>query len=223
MLIGFVGVVITVVVSAVSTAYWLGGKFRGGIEDRLNELWRRLGGIEPELSGIKAELSDVEARLDRVEGKVSRLRRSILDFATTIRNSQEFVIEMLTYEGTLRPEAASVIRGELGRLFESLVSRIGGNPLTKEELEEIRKYIQKEELTLEEAYRFKELAWKLVREYRYRFPDVWKIYWYAVAWIGWAARLEKERGVKGIGGRVSKVNKLGNYESLGLSIRFALC
>ncbi len=31
-LIGFIGVVITVVVSVVSTAYWLGSKFRG-IED----------------------------------------------------------------------------------------------------------------------------------------------------------------------------------------------
>ncbi|GGI69483.1 hypothetical protein [Vulcanisaeta souniana] len=198
-LIGFIGVVITVVVSAVSTAYWLGSRFRG-IEDRLNELRKGLSGVESELSGIKVELGNVKARLEKVEDGISRLRRSLLDFTTTIRNSQEFMIEMLSYEGVLRPEAASVIRGELNRLFESLASRISGNPLTKAEFEEIRRYIQKDELTLEEAYRFKELAWKLVREYRYRFPDVWKIYWYAVAWIGWATRLEKERSA-GDGGQ----------------------
>ncbi len=202
-LIGFIGVVITVVVSAVSTAYWLGSKFRGGIEDRLNELRKGLSGVESELGGIKVELGNVKARLERVEDRISRLRRSLLDFTTTIRNSQEFMIEMLSYEGVSRPEAASVIRGgELNRLLESLVGGgVSGNPLTKEEFEEIRRYIQKDELTLEEAYRFKELAWKLVREYRYRFPDVWKIYWYAVAWIGWAARLEKERNAGGGGGQ----------------------
>ncbi len=108
------------------------------------------------------------------------------------------MIEMPSYEGVSRPEAASVIRGgELNRLLESLAGRISGNPLTKEEFEEIRRYIQKDELTPEEAYRFKELAWKLVREYRYRFPDVWKIYWYAVAWIGWAASLRRKEAPGG--------------------------
>lgn len=101
---------------------------------------------------------------------------------------------MLAYEGAPRREAVSVVKGEVARLFDALGARIRGNPITKEELEEIRKYIEKDELTLEEAYRFKELAWKLVEEYRREFPDVWKIYWYAVAWVGWAARIEKEKG-----------------------------
>ncbi|MFB6490167.1 MAG: hypothetical protein TU35_002780 [Thermoproteus sp. AZ2] len=184
--IGLIGVIVTVVAYAASMAYWLGGKFKE-IEYRFREVERRFEEVDKRFNDIEEELRGIRAEL----------RRALEDFATTTRNSQEFLVEILTYEGALRSEAASVIKGEVSRLFNALSARIRGNPLSREEIEEIKKYIEKDELTLEEAYRFKELAWKLVEEYREEFPDVWKIYWYAVAWVGWAARLKRERSKEG--------------------------
>jgi len=51
----------------------------------------------------------------------------------------------------------------------------------------------KDELTYEEAVEFKELAGRLVEEYGREFPELWKVYWYAVFWIGASLRPQKER------------------------------
>ena len=109
------------------------------------------------------------------------------------------MIEMFSYEGILRKEAANLMKNEITRIFNTFTTRLtlmSPNPITKEELLEIKKYIEKDELTYEEALRFKELAAKLVEEYGREFPELWKIYWYAVFWVGASLRLAKERREK---------------------------
>lgn len=163
------------------------------IDEKLAEIDKRFVEMDRRFIEIDKRLSDMDRKLDTFKGEVKNM---LLDLASTVRNAQEFMTEVMSYEGALSPKGVVLIRNELDRLYTSLVGRIRGNPLTKEELEEIGRYIKKDRLTLEEAYRFKELAWKLVQEYAREIPDVWKFYWYAVAWIGWAARMEEEERKK---------------------------
>ncbi|WP_069806726.1 hypothetical protein [Vulcanisaeta thermophila] len=57
---------------------------------------------------------------------------------------------------SLSPRGSELIRNELNRLYTSLTSRTTGNPLTKEEIEEIGRLIKKDKLTLEEEKKKKE-------------------------------------------------------------------
>ncbi|MEZ0345590.1 MAG: hypothetical protein ABWK01_03485 [Infirmifilum sp.] len=165
-------------------------------EEGFERLKSALQKVEERLDGIDSKLAGINTKVEKVEIDFKALRNVLLDLVSTVRNAQEFMTEIMSYEGALSQKGAILVKAELGRLYSSLVGRIRGNPLTKEEFEEIGIYIKKDRLTLEEAQRFKELAWKLVQEYSHEIPEVWKFYWYAVAWIGWAARMEEEEAKK---------------------------
>lgn len=68
------------------------------------------------------------------------------------------------------------------------------NPLTKEEWEKILKYLVKDlkTFTLEEAYEFRELARKVVREHG-DVPEAYKLHIYASIAVGMAYRRLDEK------------------------------
>jgi len=89
----------------------------------------------------------------------------------------EFFLEVLSREGVIRSDIAEVPAREARRVVRlALLS-----PLTKEEWEKIKEYLDKSErgeLTLEEADEFLELARKVVREYG-EYAEAWKLHMYA--------------------------------------------
>lgn len=69
------------------------------------------------------------------------------------------------------------------------------NPLTKEEWQKIKYYLEKDELTLEEALEFRELARKVTDEYGH-LPEAWKLHALASIRVGQALRRKKEEDEK---------------------------
>ena len=116
--------------------------------------------------------------------------------AEASRAYQEFFIEYLSVKGLLRLSEASMLKGEIER-FTRLSTM---NPLTKEEWEKIRRYLEKDELTLEEALELRRLARKVTDEYGDRI-EAWKLHIYASIMVGWALRrkLEEEGKLEGGG------------------------
>ena len=173
------------------------------IDERFDQIDERFKRIDERFRQIDERFNRIDERFERLDERFDRLEEGIkalfMDFVHTVRAAHEFTVEMLSYEGILRREAADVIRSEVSRIYAMFMSRLAtmriANPLTKEELERIRYFIEKKELTYQEALEFRELARRLCEEYARRFPDLdlWKIYWYAVFWVGASLRLQKER------------------------------
>jgi len=138
-------------------------------------LWlgRRLGLLE-------GRLSLVEARLDSLEVRFNTALR-------LFRSSQEFLVDLLAYEGLMRREAYVLARSEIQRLFAVAVV----NPLTEEEKRRALELLSKDELTLEEAQELYRIADKVVEEYPDR-VEAWKLLWYSRFWIGYNLRKMKE-------------------------------
>jgi hypothetical protein len=138
-------------------------------------LWlgRRLGLLE-------GRLSLVEARLDSLEVRFNIALR-------IFRSSQEFLVDLLAYEGLMRREAYVLARSEIQRLFT--VATV--NPLTEEEKRRALELLNKDELTLEEALELYRIADKVVEEYPDR-VEAWKLLWYSRFWIGYNLRKMKE-------------------------------
>jgi len=165
------------------------------IDERFKQINKRFEGLEGSVRELARRVESLE---EGVENGFKRLTDNVIELAYSFKHAQEFMVEMLGYERVLRAEAVTVIKGEISRIYETAVRRIsslgGSNPITMEEIEELGRLIKKDVLTLEEALRMKELAWKFVERFKREVPEVWKIYWYACAWIGIAARMEKEKG-----------------------------
>ncbi|ABL79132.1 hypothetical protein Tpen_1737 [Thermofilum pendens Hrk 5] len=168
------------------------------VEGRLEALERRVDGVEKALGDVGERLDAVEARLSRVEGRLegaesrlagvehglekveSRLSRVVKGF----ESHQEFLIDYLASEGVIKEKTALVVRAEL-RSVLSLLS----NPLTKEEVEKLREYLEKDpgEFTMEEAEDFLRLARKAVEEHGDKY-EVYKLHLYAALVRGWTRR-----------------------------------
>jgi len=157
--------------------------------ERFERIDERFEGLEESIRELTKRVASLE---ERIEDRFKRLTDNVIELAYAFKHSQEFMVEMLGYERVLRAEAVTVIKSEISRIYESAIRRIS-NPITREEIEELGKLIKKDVLTLEEALRMKELAWKFVERFKKEVPEVWKIYWYACAWVGIAARMEKEK------------------------------
>jgi hypothetical protein len=145
-------------------------------------LWlgRRLGLLEGRLSLVEARLG---ARLDSLEVRLSSLESRFNIALRIFRSSQEFLVDLLAYEGLMRREAYILARSEIQRLFTVAVV----NPLTEEEKRRALELLNKDELTLEEAQELYRLADKVVEEYPDR-VEAWKLLWYSRFWIGYNLR-----------------------------------
>jgi len=208
-------VIITIMSSIVALAYWLGRKFTE-IDARFRSLEARVDGIERRLDRVEERLSRVESRLDAMEERFkliderfksiderfksidsrfnelkayveSRLERVI----EATRSFNEFMLEYLYSQGILRDADVRLLRGEAQRLARLAMP----NPLTKEEWEKILKYIERDDLTLEEALEFRELARKVTREYG-QYTEAWKLHILATLMVAKALKKLREEEEK---------------------------
>jgi exonuclease VII small subunit len=184
-LITVIGTLVPVLLSLITLAYWLGGKF-ASIDERFARIDERFKSIDKRFEEVNKRFEEIKTYVD------SRINR----LAEANRAYQEFFIEYLSVKGLLRLSEASMLKGEIER-FTRLSTM---NPLTKEEWEKIRRYLEKDELTLEEALELRRLARKVTDEYGDRI-EAWKLHIYASIMVGWALRkkLEEEGKLEGGG------------------------
>jgi exonuclease VII small subunit len=191
-LITIIGTLVPVLLSLITLAYWLGGKF-ASIDERFARIDERFKSIDRRFEEINKRFEEVNRRFEEIKAYIdSRINR----LAEANRAYQEFFIEYLSVKGLLRPLEASMLKGEIER-FTRLSTM---NPLTREEWEKIRRYLEKDELTLEEALELRRLARKVTDEYGDRI-EAWKLHIYASIMVGWALRkkLEEEGKLEGGG------------------------
>ncbi len=180
-------------------AYWLGRKFAEidkrfeMIEYRLNLVDERFKQVDGRFDEMKKYVDDKVEELKEYTGsRVSELKEyfegrlggleerfssRIERLAEAFTNYQEFFVEFLTTEGVIKPG----YRDLLIKHARGTMRLAALNPLTREEWERLKLYLDKserDELTLEEADDFLELARKVVREYG-EHPEAWKLHIYA--------------------------------------------
>jgi DNA repair exonuclease SbcCD ATPase subunit len=198
-LITIIGTLVPVLLSLITLAYWLGGKFASiderfaRIDERFERIDERFKSIDKRFEEVNKRFEEVNRRFEEVKAYIdSRINR----LAEANRAYQEFFIEYLSVKGLLRPLEASMLKGDIER-FTRLSTM---NPLTREEWEKIRRYLEKDELTLEEALELRRLARKVTDEYGDRI-EAWKLHIYASIMVGWALRkkLEEEGKLEGGG------------------------
>jgi len=160
-------------VAIVSAIYWLGRKF-GEIDERFKLIDERFKVIDERFKFIDERFKQVDKRFDELEGRIlGRIER----LASAFTYYHEFFLEVLSREGVIRSDIAEVLAREARRVVKLALL----NPLTKEEWEKIKEYLDKSErgeLTLEEADEFLELARKVVKEYG-EYAEAWKLHMYA--------------------------------------------
>lgn len=155
------------------------------INKRFEQTDNRFDGIENRLESMNLELKRISTRLGRMESHTLKLTRAI-------RSINEFMVDILGYEGVIREEAVKLIKREADRIlsFTEL------NPLTKEEKIRLRELLKKDKLTLEEAEELYQIADKLVEEYGERI-EPWKLLWYSRFWIAYnLGKMRKKANVK---------------------------
>jgi hypothetical protein len=200
--INIIVTVATVIGSVLGLGYWLGRKITAleyrfrVLEERFKAIDERFNRIDERVESLKLyigtrfneidkgigdvdrrfnELKDyVDNRLNEFDKRVgSRIRRLAMAFT----NYQEFFIEFLSMEGIIKDRDKEMLVEESKRVMRLAVA----NPLTKEEWERLKELFEKserDELTLEEADEFLELARKVVIEYG-EYIEAWKLHLYA--------------------------------------------
>jgi hypothetical protein len=126
-----VGFSLTVIGMIASVAYWLGGK---------------LALIERKFDALRAGFEDM--RRD--------FARAFEGLKGAVSSSHALTLDFLALKGLLDEEEAGFVKAEI----ERTVSMVRLNPITKEELEFLKKVVAKDvnEITLEEAERIIEIG-----------------------------------------------------------------
>ncbi|MGC8983370.1 MAG: hypothetical protein ACP5KA_06460 [Desulfurococcaceae archaeon] len=146
----------------VAVTYWLGRKF--------SEVDARFELFEERFKLIDERFKRVDERFDLLERRIERL-------ASAFTSYQEFFVEFLSREGVIKSGDRELLVNEARRIVKLALA----NPLTKEEWEKLKAYLDKserDELTPEEADEFLELARRVAWEYGER-PEAWKLHIYA--------------------------------------------
>ena len=149
------------------------------VDRRFDELKRY---VDSKLEELKKYTDDRVEGLkeyfeERLGGLGEKLSSRIERLAEAFTSYQEFFVEFLTTEGVVKPD----YRDLLVKQARGVMRLATLNPLTREEWERLKAYLDKserDELTLEEAEDFLELARKVVREYG-EHPEAWKLHIYA--------------------------------------------
>ena len=157
--------------------YWLGRKFA--------EIEARFGRIDEKFRDVDNRFANIDHRFEEV---MKHIDLRVSRIAEAFRSYQEFFVEYPAAQGMLKDGEASMLKNEALRLMRLAAT----NPLTKEEWERIRRYLEKDELTLEEALELRELARKATDEYGER-PEAWKLHIYASIMVGKAIRRLREK------------------------------
>jgi len=194
LLLTAVSTISTVIGSAAILAHWLGKKFTEidlkfrRVDERFEQVNRRFEQIDERFKQVDRRFDEMKVYIDRkFEELWRRVNNRIRRLGEAFTSYQEFFVEYLSSEGLLRSQKALLLKREAIRVMRLALM----NPLTKEEWAKIKYYLDKDELTLEEALEFRELARKVVREYG-EYPEAWKLHIYASIKVGEALRKMRE-------------------------------
>ncbi|MFZ8783069.1 MAG: hypothetical protein ACO2OR_03690 [Desulfurococcaceae archaeon] len=167
-------------VAIISAIYWLGRKF-GEIDERFRAIDERFKLVDEKFRMIDERFRVIDERFKMIDKRFDELESRILGrierLASAFTYYHEFFLEVLSREGVIKSDVAEVLAREARRVVKLAML----NPLTKEEWEKIKEYLDKSErgeLTLEEADEFLELARKVVKEYG-EYAEAWKLHMYA--------------------------------------------
>ncbi len=193
------GLAVTIVVQIAGLAYWLGRKF-AVIEERFGEVDRRLGEVDKRFEEVNRRLEGLERRFGKVDERFEGLEQSLRDevrralsvVASTATAMNGLIVDFLALKGLVTREERDFLRRQL----ESMASRMALNPITREELEFIRKVFSKpeEEITIEELDKVLEILKRWFLESGRE--EAYKMYLYAYMFRAslYYERLRKERG-----------------------------
>jgi hypothetical protein len=127
---------------------------------------------------VDVRFNEFKGYVDARIGEVDKRFSSKLDrLAEAFTNYHEFFIEFLSAEGVIDRKYRDALIKELRGVMRVAIA----NPFTKEEWERLRELFEKsvrDELTLDEADEFLELARKFLREYWNR-REAYKLHIYA--------------------------------------------
>lgn len=190
-LVSLVSIIVTIIGSTASIAYWLGKKF-AEIDKKFDEINKKFGEIDKKFNEIDKKFSEIDKRFaeineefSKVHEEIKAIDRKVESITKATRDQLEFFSEFLGFRGIFTDKDVAFVKSELQRLSARAV-----NPLTKEELKRIRELIEKDELTFEEADELRELARKFVDEY-WHIPGAHKLLIYASIMRGIAMRKQK--------------------------------
>jgi len=127
-----ISISLTIIMLA-GVTYWLGRKF----------------------SGIDHKFEKIEGEISRLRGDISRAFDGMKSATVTINS---LMLDFLSLKGLIRDDEARMIGSEMQRVF----SIVKLNPVTKEDLEYLRKIFSKDvdEITIEEAEKVAEIGKK---------------------------------------------------------------
>jgi len=169
--VGIAGVLVTVVVSAVSLAYWLGR--------RLAELDHRLRAVEGRLQSVNSAVENrlqsvysmVESRFQSVESEFVKFREEVREkfgelynrldalarrVGEAMANTHSLILEYMGVRGMFSRSEIDFLVAQVRRFVASVVL----NPISREELELIKRVFSKDldDMTIEELEKVAEIA-----------------------------------------------------------------
>jgi hypothetical protein len=193
-LIGAIATIASVVASISSLAYWLGRKF-ASIDARFKVIDERFKLMDERFRLIDERFKSTDEKFKSIDGRFDELKRyidvKVGRLAAAFTNYQEFLVEFLTGEGVIKPAYRELLVREARRTVELAAV----DPLSKEEWGRLKEYLdrsERDELTLEEADEFLELARKVVKEHGER-PEAWRLHIYAAMTRALTIRRHYER------------------------------
>jgi hypothetical protein len=188
-IVGFTGVILTIILSSISLAYWLGKKFEGvearfkliderfitinerfkHIEERFTQIDERFKAIDERFKIIDDRFNRVEERLNHIEKRLDSLENRFSMFSEYVRAIYSTLVDFMTLKGLFTESERLYLIRELDK-FTKLYETPPLNPLKPEELKFIKEVIQElkekpvKEIELWKLEKLVEIADRLTRE-----------------------------------------------------------
>jgi DNA repair exonuclease SbcCD ATPase subunit len=209
LLIGMLGLIVIVITSISSLAYWLGRKFVH-IDERFTQIDDKFAQVDKRFAQIDERLAQTDKRFAQIDNRFEQVDKRFVQIDERFKYV-EGVMEDINARGRRMEERLNVIVRSINDIIESTKNQLEFfaeflgfrkildvrdvmfvknelvrlsamslvNPLTKEEAQRLKELINKEKLSLQEADELRNIARKLVSEYGGKIPEVWKLLIYA--------------------------------------------
>lgn len=155
-MIAILGLYVTIVAQIAIIAYWLGRKF-ARIEERFKEIDKRFSDVDKRFKEIDEKFREIDKRFEDLEQSLrNEIRRAFTAVLTASMAMNSFIVDFLALKGLVTEKERDFLKSQLTSIVSSTVI----NPLTKEEIEFLRKVFSKpeSEITIEELDKVLEIA-----------------------------------------------------------------
>jgi len=181
-----IATILSVFIGIGSLAYWLGKKFAkidekfakidkrfNQIEERFAQIDERFTRVDERFTGIDERLARIDERFAKIDERFNEVVNKIDRLATVMframTETHEIVIDFLGLKGLIDLREANYLKDRVRGTIEVYSATL--NPLTKEEIEFLRRLFSKEisKMTIEELNKAYELGIKILcQDYDYR-------------------------------------------------------